>query len=357
MADYYANSAYTRSSTSSSATGNNYYYSDPNSDNDPYSSNNSNPYASQAPAPVPASSSANQPAYAAAAPNTAAASATPAFWNPAMASTIASAAINASGNMNNPNTMIDLSMKMGHTFLDQGTARMIPGLERFMRNLRVYFAVDNGYVKRKMLRVLGSVFFKNWNRIHLETSGPMVTELKYALPINDDNAPDLYIPFMSLITYVLLSALCYGTAGQFHPEVLSDVTTKCFATQVLEVIIFKALLYSMKASSTAAALNMTNSFLDLFAITGYKYLSLTLNLIFGYTLSLFVTVGGSKGYYAMFVWTGVCLSYFMLKTMANQIPLSAGSNGTGPKREFVVLGMALSQFVSLWFLGQTQFLN
>ena len=39
---------------------------------------------------------------------------------------------------------------------------------------------------------------------------------------------------MALITYVLLCGLLYGGAGEFNPEVLPDVTTKCFITQVLE---------------------------------------------------------------------------------------------------------------------------
>ena len=265
------------------------------------------------------------------------------FWNPAMASTFATvAATTAAGASGNPNAMFDLGLKAGHTFLDQGTARMIPGLERIMRELRLYFAVNNSYVKKKMLRVLFSFFHKNWVRIN---SAPGSIQ-KYELPIHDDNALDLYIPMMSLITYVLLCGLCYGTSGQFNPEVLPDVTTKCVLIQILEVLLFRLGFYMMQVPT---------GMIDLFSVTGYKYLGLTINMLVGYSLSLALVSGGHKGYYAMFLFTASSASYFMLKFMANNIPTVTASSG--PKREFVVLAFAGSQFASMWFLGQTKFLN
>ena len=71
--------------------------------------------------------------------------------------------------------------------------------------------------------------------------------VNYALPNSDENAPDLYLPLMSVITYCLLAALLYGTAGEFNPEVIADVTTKCLATQILEVLIIRFGLYMMQA--------------------------------------------------------------------------------------------------------------
>lgn len=232
---------------------------------------------------------------------------------------------------------------------------MIPGLERTMRELRVYFAVNNSYVKKKMTRVLFSFFFKNWKRVENDAMNSNANGAgaglepggnKYALPTNDDNALDLYIPAMSLITYVLLCGLCYGTSGQFDPEVLPDVTTRCMVIQVIEVLLFRLGFYLMQIPA---------NFMDLFAVTGYKYLGLTINMLTGYSLSLALVSGGHKGYYGMFLWTASAASYFMLKTMANNTPTVTASSG--PKREFVVLAFAASQFASMWFLGQTKFLN
>ena len=69
------------------------------------------------------------------------------------------------GNLSDPNAILNIGMTYGRSFLDHGTARMIPGLDRTMRYLRIYFAVDNGYVKRKMGKVLFSFFYKRWRRM------------------------------------------------------------------------------------------------------------------------------------------------------------------------------------------------
>eukprot|EP00540_Astrosyne_radiata_P014720 CAMPEP_0116864746 /NCGR_PEP_ID=MMETSP0418-20121206/24999_1 /TAXON_ID=1158023 /ORGANISM="Astrosyne radiata, Strain 13vi08-1A" /LENGTH=196 /DNA_ID=CAMNT_0004500013 /DNA_START=1 /DNA_END=587 /DNA_ORIENTATION=- len=191
----------------------------------------------------------------------------------------------------------------GRTFLQSSTARMIPGLESAMQMLRVYFAVDNKYV--------------------LEGGTTDLSVVKFALPHADENAPDLYLPSMTLITYVLLCALCYGTAGKFSPEVLPDVTTKCFVTQILEVLAIRFGFYMMQAPI---------SFLDLFSYTGYKYLGLCVNMLAGLALGHYV---GSKAYYIAFLYTASAASFFVLKTMANNIPLQVSA--TGPKREVMVL--------------------
>ena len=167
--------------------------------------------------------------------------------------------------------------------------------------------------------------------------------MEFALPNSDENAPDLYLPCMSLITYVLLCALCYGNAGQFNPEVIPDVTTKCMVTQVLEVLCMRFGLYMMQAPV---------SFLDLFSYTGYKYLGLCINMLVGLALSQLNL--GHRGYYITFLWTASAASYFMLKAMANNIPIVTAA--TGPKREVMVVAFAASQFATMWFVSQTKFL-
>ena len=213
---------------------------------------------------------------------------------------------------------------------------------------------------------------------------------------------------MSLITYVLLCALCYGTAGQFDPDVIMNVTMKCIMIQLLEIAVFKTGLYVIGGSKTNTSGNNNNNeergvaFLDLFSFTGYKYLGLICNIIIGYTTSIMIgnfnnsiisndnndndaasaaavttsTSNGQKGYYIMYLWTASSICYFMLKTMANHVKKQNGSSATdatttssyyeqyqqpssqksSAAREFVILGFALSQFVTLWFLGQTKFI-
>lgn len=163
-------------------------------------------------------------------------------------------------------------------------------------------------------------------------------------PIDDPNAPDLYIPFMSLITYVLLCALCYGNAGQFNPEVIPDVCTKCFLCQLLEVLAIRAGFYMMETAV---------SFLDLWCYTGYKYLGLCVNLSIGLMGRVFA-LGGATAYYVCFLWTASAAAFLMLKVMSHTIPLQTAA--TGPKREFMVLAFAACQPLFMWFVSQTKFL-
>lgn len=247
------------------------------------------------------------------------------------------------GDMNSQ-VMMNVAESMGKEFLQKGWAKAVPGLERSMLGLRPYFAVDNSYVKRKMTKVLFPFLFRDWARQEkLEpTPDGLVT---YALPLHDENAPDLYIPSMSLLTYVLLCGLCYGSAGKFDPEVLPDVTSKCIVTQVLEVVAIRIGFYLMEAPV---------ALLDLFSYTGYKYLGLSVNMLCGLVVGHFLGYG-HRAYYFTYLWTATAVSYFILKVMANCIPRR--TSAVGPKRQFMVLGFAASQFATCWFVSQTNFLQ
>jgi protein transport protein YIF1 len=165
----------------------------------------------------------------------------------------------------------------------------------------------------------------------------------------DECAPDLYLPIMSGITYVLLSAFLSGTVGKFNPQVIPSITSQCFIVQILEVACIRFGFYLMQSQV---------AMLDLFSYTGYKYLGLCINMIVAIMLGrhgLGITlVSGTRGFYIAFLWTATSLSYFMLKTMANNIPLHTAPHG--PKREVMVIIFATSQFITMWLVSQTKFL-
>ena len=166
----------------------------------------------------------------------------------------------------------------------------------------------------------------------------------YALPHSDENAPDLYLPSMSLISYVLLCALCYGNAGKFNPEVFSNVATTCIVAQIVEVLLMLLACYSMQVPTTI---------LDLLSITGYKYLGLCGNLLLAMFIKLLLKYKGRSAYYACFAWTASAAAFFMLKTITHHIPTV--TSPTGPKREWVILSFAMLQFAFMWFLSRTNF--
>lgn len=226
--------------------------------------------------------------------------------------------------------------------------RMTPGLGRLVDTLKMYFAVDNHYVKKKLQRILMPFVFTSWKRLELEPQkhqpnpdgsyNPSITQ--YALPIADENAPDLYIPVMSLLTYVLLAAVSYGNSGEFTPEVLPDVSTKCVLTQIAEVGVIRLGFYSMQVHAPL---------LDLWAYTGYKYPGLCVSVCLG------LAGLGRAGFYVGFLWTAACASYVMLKTMSNAVPKHTAT--AGPKRDVMVVAFAASQFATMWFVSQTKHLS
>ena len=167
--------------------------------------------------------------------------------------------------------------------------------------------------------------------------------VNYALPVSDENAPDLYLPIMSLITYCLLSAFLYGTAGQFNPEVIADVISKCVVTQFLEVLVIRGCLFMMQAHIPI---------LDIFSYTGYKYLGLTVSMLCGIVFKHLEW--GTASFYVAFLWTASAASWFMMKTMTYNIPLETAS--TGPERDIMVLAFSASQIATMWFVSQTKYL-
>lgn len=90
-------------------------------------------------------------------------------------------------------------------------------------------------------------------------------------PSEDINAPDMYIPVMSFISYILLSVLTYGLSGSFHPEQLGITATTALSAVGFELLGLKLGCY---------LLNISNSQLyDLMAYSGYKFLGCTISIM------------------------------------------------------------------------------
>ncbi|GMH54572.1 hypothetical protein TrLO_g9331 [Triparma laevis f. longispina] len=227
--------------------------------------------------------------------------------------------------------MLDLGLSAGSTLASQTFSKFTPQASGYYESLRYYFGVSHVYVAVKLKGLVVPWFKKDWKRLK--------TDQGFAKPNVDPNAPDLYIPTMSLVTYVLLSGLLTGTGGEFTPDVLQSCILFALGTQFLEVACIRVAYYALEAPCEV---------LDVMCYSGYKYFGLCINqvigLIFGYwmyNLSLVVTAGG--------------MGYFTLKTYGNN--LSRRTSEQGPKREFVVLGFAGMQVVVMWFLGDTKYLS
>lgn len=166
-------------------------------------------------------------------------------------------------------------------------------------------------------------------------------QITYDLPTMDVNAPDMYIPSMSLITYALLCAVIYGTAGKFNPEVLPDVVTKCLLLQALEMGVLKV----------GCVYNETPmNLLDTLCYSGYKYLGLVVNMLIGLLFLTLGLAGAKKAYYVTFLYTSSAVAWFLLKTISSVIPVHR------QHRKVVIFAMAGLACATMWLVSDTKFL-
>jgi len=69
----------------------------------------------------------------------------------------------------------------------------------------------------------------------VDANGQQTVDYKY--PRDDINAPDLYIPIMSFITFILLMGLALGVYHRFTPETLSATGSSALAILIFEVCV------------------------------------------------------------------------------------------------------------------------
>jgi len=158
--------------------------------------------------------------------------------------------------------------------ITQGSLSLWP---QFVQTARQYFNVTHGYVLRKML----------WQVVPLtspkkkSTDGEIGAEKDWTARVCgglevDIEEPDMYIPVMSFMTYVLLCGLVRGLQEQFHPDVLSATITFAVVVLILETTVAKAALVMVGAVHAPV--------FDVAALLGYKYLHMSFQLITGLIL-------------------------------------------------------------------------
>ncbi|XP_063231554.1 protein YIF1B-A isoform X3 [Bacillus rossius redtenbacheri] len=235
----------------------------------------------------------------------------------------------------------DAAMRYGQALVGSGRQLVDRELEKYVpvSRLKYYFAVDTRYVTKK----LGLLFFpfthSDWS-LKYEQDEPVQ-------PRYEINAPDLYIPTMAFVTYILVAGLVLGVQDRFSPEVLSIQASSALAWTVVEIL---AELVTLYITNIQTKLKM----LDLLAFGGYKFVG----IIFAVLLSL---VFHKTGYYLGLVYFSFSLSFFLLRTLKVHVlpeasverhdPYSGGSSAGGKRRFYFLLFIAAVQPVMMWWLS------
>ncbi|KAJ7303858.1 hypothetical protein JRQ81_011366 [Phrynocephalus forsythii] len=188
----------------------------------------------------------------------------------------------------------------GKELVDRNIDRFIP-----VTKLKYYFAVDTVYVGKKLGLLLFPFLHEDW-QVQYQQDTPVA-------PRFDVNAPDLYIPAMAFITYILVAGLAMGTQNRFSPDLLGLQASSALAWLIVEVLAILLSLYLV-------TVNTDLSTIDLVAFSGYKYVGMILGLLAGLLF-------GKTGYYLLLSWCCLTIVVFMIRTLRLKILSEAAAEG------------------------------
>jgi hypothetical protein len=201
----------------------------------------------------------------------------------------------------------------------------------FFSTGKYYFDVDTSYVINKLKILLFPFRQKSWKRL----TAVRGAEGEVYLPPRDDiNAPDLYIPTMAFVTYVLTVAFIMGTQYQFSPEVLGMTASSGLAALLLELAILKTGFYVLSAFPV--------SLWDIVAYCGYKFVGIVVTMLAGLLFDKYA-------YYGVLVYTSIAVGFFLVKTLRLLIP--EVTIETGHKRNYFLVFVAATQILMSYILG------
>uniref|UniRef100_A0A914YCY6 Protein YIF1 n=1 Tax=Panagrolaimus superbus TaxID=310955 RepID=A0A914YCY6_9BILA len=153
------------------------------------------------------------------------------------------------------NPMFNVAQQIGGQFAEQQKEKLSQVISSF--NLKYYFAVDTNYVGKKIGILLFPFVHREWACSLNGDNKPVPAKM-------DINAPDLYVPLMAFITYILLTGFVFGVQQRFSPEQLGMQTTNALFYLFLENMIVLITKYVLNISHTL-------SLWHTLAFTGYKF--------------------------------------------------------------------------------------
>ena len=239
------------------------------------------------------------------------------FSQAGIANALTAAAVGA---MANPASAFDMQQHKSLSWLQGQTA--------FLRH---YFNITHSYVLWKLLFVL--VPFADRARQEEEHTGDGNGEGLRLLP---GKRPDLYLPLMGFISFVLLHGLSKGI--DFHPDNLYNIASLSLLLLLVEVVVLKAASYLMNASNWALT--------DILAVTGYKFVNMSAAALF---LMIFGDAAGRA------IWAGV----WILASLTAGITVQRGLLAAGSDSSYFNVGTSSSvlshaagaaQLLWCWFL-------
>ncbi|KAK7023773.1 WD-repeats-region domain-containing protein, partial [Favolaschia claudopus] len=176
-------------------------------------------------------------------------------------------------------------------------------------HIKPHFNVSNSYVIRKLRIVLFPWIHKQWGRKSHRTDAGLT---EYHPPREDVNSPDLYIPLMSMVTYILLCALHSGLQERFHPQVLGETASRAIMVVVLDFVFVQLGCYFLNVSGPSQSI-------DVIAYGGYKFVAVIPSILVGF-LQLGTTLG-----FVTFTYFAFANAFFLMRSLRSLVLPDAAS--------------------------------
>lgn len=196
--------------------------------------------------------------------------------------------------------------------------------------LKYYFAVDTDYVISKLALLFFPFTHTDWS-IKYEQDSPLQ-------PRYERNAPDMYIPTMAYLTYIVVSGLALGTQERFTPEQLGILASSALAWGIIELLVHTITLYVMNMDTSLKTL-------DLLAYCGYKYVGINLALLVSLVFQRF-------GYYLVLIYFSGSLAFFLVRSLKLRVipegHTSYSASGNKRRLYFILFVAALQPFLMWW---------
>lgn len=233
----------------------------------------------------------------------------------------------------------DMALQYGQRLADQGKELVEKNIGKFIpiSTLKYYFSVDNRYVLKKLKLLYFPFFHSDWSLKYEQDNAVQ--------PRFDHNAPDLYIPMMAYITYIVLAGLVLGMQDRFSPEQLGIQASSALAYSIIELVIYLVTLYVTNIPTTLKTF-------DLIALSGYKYAIIV-------TILLWTAIFKRTGYYVCLIYCSISLGFFLLRTLRAKVlvepvqtaaAINYGPYGGGQNPQFAAANVARKRKIYFMFL-------
>ncbi|EAR96999.1 Hrf1 family protein (macronuclear) [Tetrahymena thermophila SB210] len=182
----------------------------------------------------------------------------------------------------------------------------------FNSYVRSFFDIDNMYILRKMKLILFPFLQRGEWEVKVNEYASSSQEQNFISPKDNPHSPDLYLPLMGLITFVLVSCLSVGIGDNFQPEIIQRNTSYCLFITFIEIYLYKFLFF-LVGIKNIGILNMLSHL-------SYRFLSLTCILICNLSFGGWFT-------FILMVYLLTTSVFFIFKTLKRYIQTMSDSFG------------------------------